>query len=210
MSENALGELQYGPATPAQAGQWLGLLDSIAPATQRFIYGRDEVRAAVVGAAFRNNLGYFGHARHRVVLVDSVYVAMAATFGRKEQFRLNLGMLRLFFDSYPPVQALQRLRRLMAFTAASPKPGRAACFLYDFAVAPAFRGRGMGSWLLQQEIERARKCRCHTVELDVESTNESAIALYRRHGFQVSQDWHNPRRLDGFIFDSHLRMTLRI
>ena len=52
------------------------------------------------------------------------------------------------------------------------------------AVAAAWRGRGIGSALLAEAIDRARKAGAHKVALQVWPHNSAAIALYERFGFQ--------------------------
>jgi ribosomal protein S18 acetylase RimI-like enzyme len=210
MRRAALEGLLYSPATPNQDEHWFGLVNSIAPATQRLVYGCDEVREALMRRAYRCNLGYFGHGRHRMAMLDMVCVGMVAACTRKETLRLGVNMLRLLFSSYPPIQALQRLRRLLASTAANPRLPPETYFLYNLAVAPAFYGQGIGSWLLEQEIDRARQQGFRAIELDVETHNAHAIVLYQRHGFQVRQHLRNQRRLDGFVFCDLLRMRFHI
>jgi ribosomal protein S18 acetylase RimI-like enzyme len=52
------------------------------------------------------------------------------------------------------------------------------------AVAAAWRGRGVGTTLLAEAIERARKAGAHKIALQVWPHNQPAIALYERFGFQ--------------------------
>jgi ribosomal protein S18 acetylase RimI-like enzyme len=52
------------------------------------------------------------------------------------------------------------------------------------AVAAAWRGRGVGTTLLAEAIERARKAGAHKIALQVWPHNQAAIALYERFGFQ--------------------------
>ena len=51
------------------------------------------------------------------------------------------------------------------------------------AVAPEFRGQGLGTRLLDAVLVEARKRDCHSVRLDVIDTNPRARALYERFGF---------------------------
>jgi ribosomal protein S18 acetylase RimI-like enzyme len=56
-------------------------------------------------------------------------------------------------------------------------------FVYSMFVLPEARGRGVGQALLAALIEEA-KARFESVQLIVVSTNASAVALYRRAGFE--------------------------
>ena len=59
-----------------------------------------------------------------------------------------------------------------------------AARIYSLAVAPAFRGRGVGLSLLQA-LEKAARRRCRSeLRLEVASQNSGAIALYQRCGFK--------------------------
>lgn len=53
----------------------------------------------------------------------------------------------------------------------------------NLAVAPAARGRGIGSALLARALEAARARRARLVTLEVRENNVEAERLYRRHGF---------------------------
>ena len=59
--------------------------------------------------------------------------------------------------------------------------------VHDLAVAPQFRGRGVGKALLEAVAADARKLGCGKVTLEVRADNARAIELYRRVGFQSTQ-----------------------
>ncbi|HSO56197.1 MAG TPA: GNAT family N-acetyltransferase [Actinomycetes bacterium] len=52
------------------------------------------------------------------------------------------------------------------------------------AVAAGWRGRGIGSALLAEAIDRAGKAGAHKIALQVWPHNSAAIALYERFGFE--------------------------
>jgi RimJ/RimL family protein N-acetyltransferase len=54
---------------------------------------------------------------------------------------------------------------------------------FGMTVAAEWRGRGVGSALLEEALHWARAFRVEKVELTVYPNNEGAIALYRRFGF---------------------------
>lgn len=201
-------DLQYRTATTEYAEQVVGLLGNIAPDTLRYIYGPSEQRNAYLKRAFRCDLGYFGYSRHRLALLGNHCIGMVAAFERQEHWLLDIDTLRSLFRFYPPFQALKCLYRLLASTAASPKPHRGVYFLYNFSIDQTLNGQGIGSWLLQQEIIRARQRGCHYIELDVETTNHRAIRFYEHHGFVISQHIVNRHGVKGFHFAEHWRMSL--
>lgn len=66
---------------------------------------------------------------------------------------------------------------------------------------PEFRGKGVGSRLLQAVLDHAKKFGLEKVELKVYTTNESAISLYKKFGFEQEGYIKNYRKLDGRYFD---------
>ena len=55
----------------------------------------------------------------------------------------------------------------------------------NVAVRHEFRGKGIGSVLLQTSLEEGRKRKARIAQLEVRAGNEAAQNLYRRCGFQV-------------------------
>jgi len=51
------------------------------------------------------------------------------------------------------------------------------------AVYPHARGKGIGSLLLDNSLERGRKQKCKHASLITENTNAKALALYQSRGF---------------------------
>lgn len=61
---------------------------------------------------------------------------------------------------------------------------RAHGWLYDFAVAPSYRGAGVGTRLLLAATREAARQGVRDIELDVWERRTDAIRLYRRAGFE--------------------------
>lgn len=66
---------------------------------------------------------------------------------------------------------------------------------------PEFRGKGVGSKLLKAVLDHAKKFGLEKVELNVYTTNEPAIALYKKFGFEQEGLIRKYRKLDGKYFD---------
>jgi ribosomal protein S18 acetylase RimI-like enzyme len=78
------------------------------------------------------------------------------------------------------------------------------------AVAPGWRGRGIGSALLAEAIDRAGKAGAHKIALQVWPHNTAAIALYERFGFQrEGYLTRHYRRRSGELWDAVV-MGLRL
>ncbi len=68
-------------------------------------------------------------------------------------------------------------------------------------ILPEFRGKGIGSELLSRVLDQAKKFGLEKVELNVYTTNTSAVALYKKFGFQQEGLIQRYRKLDGRYYD---------
>ena len=67
---------------------------------------------------------------------------------------------------------------------------------------PAYRGRGLGTWLLSACIDKATAQGLTRIELEVRADNAAAIALYRKMGFVEEGRKRHGMRFDGMYFDT--------
>ncbi|MEM0017117.1 MAG: GNAT family N-acetyltransferase [Candidatus Korarchaeum sp.] len=61
------------------------------------------------------------------------------------------------------------------------------CYVYDIEVKEEFRGRGLGSKLLQMAEETCREWGLEELMLSVEATNSEALSWYERRGYGVKR-----------------------
>ncbi len=66
---------------------------------------------------------------------------------------------------------------------------------------PEYRGKGLGSKLLAAVLDHAKKFGLEKVELHVYTTNQPAVALYKKFGFEQEGLIKKYRKLDGQYFD---------
>lgn len=66
---------------------------------------------------------------------------------------------------------------------------------------PQYRGKGIGAQLLKAVLEHAKKFGLEKVELNVYTSNTSAISLYRKMGFTEEGLIKKYRKLDGTYYD---------
>jgi ribosomal protein S18 acetylase RimI-like enzyme len=64
------------------------------------------------------------------------------------------------------------------------RPTKAHCGLLGMGLLPEHRGKGIGTRLMTEIMERAGARGLHRVELEVFEENSAAIALYRKFGFK--------------------------
>lgn len=58
-------------------------------------------------------------------------------------------------------------------------------YLAAVAVASDYRGKGIGTFILEKSLELAREKRSERVVLDVDIDNKGALKMYKRFGFKV-------------------------
>lgn len=63
--------------------------------------------------------------------------------------------------------------------------GKNDYYLSNVGVDPAFRGQGIGTYILENAYEIAKEKGCKRVILDVTFKNEGALRLYERFGFKI-------------------------
>ncbi|MEO0511160.1 MAG: GNAT family N-acetyltransferase [Verrucomicrobiota bacterium] len=69
------------------------------------------------------------------------------------------------------------------------------------AVVSSHRRKGIGEELLRRAIKDSQEKGLERIELEVFSTNEGAIALYTKLGFQTEGTKRKARRIDGIEHD---------
>lgn len=103
-----------------------------------------------------------------VATADGNVVGMAMGFRQPDSFA---------DDPATAEPAFRPLIELEAYTASS-------WYLNALAVYAEHRGRGVASSLIGRTLEIAADVGCAGVTLIAEDSNENALALYRRHGFE--------------------------
>lgn len=125
---------------------------------------------------------------------------------------------RIYIGGEPPVDLDERARRFREhedghFVAAADDElvGQLAAFSHrgvgelGMMVADGWRGRGVGSALMDAALAWSREQQLHKLTLEVWPHNEAAIALYRKFGFvEEGRRVKHHRRANGELWDSIL------
>lgn len=99
--------------------------------------------------------------------------------------RLSRRSFRHFIlDKRSDLQVLEKNNQLVGYFLVLYRRGISLARLYSLAVLPTERKQGFAQLLLNQAELSARQRRCVFLRLEVRPDNDSAIALYRRQGYQ--------------------------
>jgi ribosomal-protein-alanine N-acetyltransferase len=77
----------------------------------------------------------------------------------------------------------------------------------NIAVAPAFRGRGVASLLMDALLAEAASRKITAVKLEVRQGNRAAMALYHKYGFKIEgyrRDYYHDPREDAILMCKEL------
>jgi|GEM_PF-926661 len=68
------------------------------------------------------------------------------------------------------------------------KENTKTAYLFDIAVRPKYRGKGMGLWMIEEVLRQLSERGYKTASLLVAGENEKALALYKKAGFTVQDE----------------------
>lgn len=178
--------LHVRPARAGDADVAVPLIYSSGPAAFDYVFARAGADArAFLARAFVDGAGEFGHRNHVVGECDGHVVAAGSGFSHAQTASFTVAAARQILRHYGWRAGAPILRGLRTERLIRP-PRRDEFYLGHLGVAPAWRGRGFGSdlvqWLLAQDQARA----CARAVLDVAADNPRAQMLYERLGFCVS------------------------
>lgn len=123
-----------------------------------------------------------------------------------DQYRSAVGARRFLYNivQYPGCGAFYRPASFAAFEAATGKlcgislaslVATECGHITQICVAPHVRGTGIGHALLRQSLTTLREMGCRSASLTVTASNEDAVELYRRVGFETM------RRFSAFVWE---------
>ncbi|TAN51409.1 MAG: GNAT family N-acetyltransferase [Methylococcaceae bacterium] len=83
--------------------------------------------------------------------------------------------------------------------------------LYSYAVAPPFRGQGIGTALVDAAEQLALQQECVTLRLEVRQDNAASLALFKKRGYrylEVTPDYYEDH-MDALRFEKYLAPHLK-
>lgn len=142
---------------------------------------------AFLRAAFVGTRSEFSHRNHWVAVEGGHTVACGGLRFASQNLVFTAAAVGLFFGFYGPMGAARAIRRGLQTERVIPPPRGAGGTLYHIAVAPSFRGRGVGHQLVEFLLGTLRERGCPSAHLDVAASNDGARRLYERFGFEASR-----------------------
>lgn len=200
------------PARPDDAFSAVPLIYSSGSATFDYVLAESgpEQTTAFVSRAFQDDIGELGYSRHVVVEIEDEIVGVGAGFGEADLSGAMLRGIRHVLLLYGVVGGVRVVRRaLQVERVVQPPRGDAHCIAH-LGVAPAWRGKGIGSLLLEHLFQQGRARNRALAVLDVAVTNPRAQALYERHGFRVTAESVSTLRRGEYVVAGHRRMERSI
>lgn len=172
------------PATPDDALDAAPLIYAAGPALFNVMFGpreRDVLR--FFEALFRLPRNPFSYENAVLAEQGGRVVGLAICADAAVRRRIGRRMFWLAPRLRGPFALLRRLPHVLDIMACATDPPPEAFYLSILAVAPASRGQGIGSLLLEEVQRQAQAAGCRCIALHTELDNVAAQRLYARHGY---------------------------
>ncbi|OEH86759.1 hypothetical protein BHU72_00345 [Desulfuribacillus stibiiarsenatis] len=137
-------------------------------------------------ATININGGFLGKCEFRKAREedDRYYLAMM-----KSCFELNVeqdNFHQMLKDSSIEVFLLFAHQELCGMISLQSRDNLQMGYIFDVAVAPEHRGKGIGSHLISRVLDHMKRNCLMKATLIVDGTNENALSLYKRLGFEIT------------------------
>ncbi|MDD1774854.1 MAG: GNAT family N-acetyltransferase [Methanobacterium sp.] len=147
-----------------------------------FLYGNKANAAKILEKLVSLGGNNLGHENIYVVTQNEMVIGVLLYFGGNHH---KFGELKFLFKNLNPVDAFRFLLIDLKDSLILSHLNKCDFYLAGVAVDEEFRGQGVGSLLLEEGVNMARKRGCERVVLDVALDNPGAKRLYERIGFKV-------------------------
>lgn len=147
-----------------------------------FLYGNKANTVKILEKLVRFGGNNLGHENIYVVTQNGGVIGVLLYFGGNHH---KLRELKFLFRNLNPVDAFRFLLIDLKDSLILSHLNKCDFYIAGIAVDEEMRGKGVGSLILEEGINMARKRGCGRVVLDVALDNPGAKRLYERMGFKV-------------------------
>ena len=201
--------IEIRQAKKSDTGDITALINSSGPELYDFIYKTaDKSPMDYIRYEYLSGRGFCGFNNVTVAVQNGSVVATGCFYDGKAYQKLLLGTLFNMFLFYGIVKIWKVLERAGQAGQTMEKPKPDELYLSNFGVSSALRGTGIGSLMLDSQIDSAKKSGYSIFSLDVAETNPRAEALYARKGLTVVRNKKFKGRRSGFEVPDAKKMEL--
>ncbi|MBV1914216.1 MAG: GNAT family N-acetyltransferase [Pseudomonadales bacterium] len=178
--------VEIRPAKKDDIGDISSLIYSAGPEMYDFIYKTaDRSSIDYIRYEYLSGRGFCGFNNVTVAIESGSVIATGCFYDGKKYKKLLFGTLLNMFLFYGIIKIWKVLERLGQAGGMMEEPRQDELYLSNFGVSPDYRGRGIGSLMLDNKIGYAKNSSYSIFSLDVAETNPRAEALYNRKGLSV-------------------------
>jgi ribosomal protein S18 acetylase RimI-like enzyme len=180
----------FRPATADDTEAAVPLLYNSGPDVFDYVFAHPRRGGALdfLRGAFPDGAGEFGHRNHTVAVLDGRIVGIGAAFGARQAYRAALGTGRQILGFYGVRHVAEITRRGLRLERVLEAPKGPMHYISHLAVAPDWRGHGIGSRLVEYFLAQGTTLGRTVAALDVSVANPRAQDLYERLGFVVTHE----------------------
>jgi len=155
--------------------------------------------------SFREKGGEFGHGCHSCILLDDTIIGIGAEFSGENAISFlwhNAKQIVLFYGW----RAAGVIFRGLKVERVLVPPKKNVHYIAHLDISENYRGKGMGTKLIEHFIENSKMLNRRLLELDVAVTNPEAKKLYTRLGFEADHVRESTLKRNGICVPSYERM----
>ena len=168
----------------AHAAEFLSLELEVSRDYNLFVYRDSEQAAGISRYLYERGRIEFSPPHGRALIDGDRLVGMVACLSGAELSACRLRIVLELKKSGVLEKEPQMARRLQLAGQIFVKPKKTDFYLSRIAVIETARQRGLGSFLLEAYENQGIDLNCDRFVFEVVSSNDTAIAFYRRHGYR--------------------------
>ena len=176
-------EIALRQALPDDADDFFDLLVLSEPDYEYFFGERS---AEAMKRGFRSRRNMYSHRNTIIAECGGRVAGMVLTYGHKDKAAQELPTMLMGLP-YLTLDIIKKLPLMAEYGNRLGAVARGEHYISNIAVYPDFRRRGLGAALLRAAEQKALGLNDHTMALETKQTNKNAIALYKKHGYDIAK-----------------------